>query len=211
MAEMELPWTNFEELQDYAENMIKHVVKKVINDNKMELEILNRDIKKLEPTLNKKFPKISYTEALEILEKKKKIKVKWGKDLRTIEEDKIMELYDTPLLVTNYPKIVKAFYMKETPKDPKTVLGFDLLAPEGYGELVGGSQREEDLKKIKKRLIDEGEDLENYKFYLDTRRYGSVPHGGYGLGVERLISWICGLENIKDAIAFPRTMLRFSP
>ena len=211
MAEMELPWTNFEELQDYAENMIKHVVKKVINDNKMELEILNRDIKKLEPTLNKKFPKISYTEALEILEKKKKIKVKWGKDLRTIEEDKIMELYDTPLLVTNYPKIVKAFYMKETPKDPKTVLGFDLLAPEGYGELVGGSQREEDLEKIKKRLIDEGEDLENYKFYLDTRRYGSVPHGGYGLGVERLISWICGLENIKDAIAFPRTMLRFSP
>jgi len=120
-------------------------------------------------------------------------------------------LYDTPIIVTRYPKAVKAFYMKEDPKNPKVVLGYDLIAPEGYGEIIGGSQREESIDKLKKNLKEQGEDPEKYEFYFDTRRYGSVPHGGFGMGVERLISWICGLSNIKDAIAFPRTMTRSYP
>ena len=137
--------------------------------------------------------------------------MEWGKDLRTIEEDALSRLYDTPVIVTHYPRKVKAFYMKECGKDPKTVHGADFIAPEGYGEIIGGSERESDLKKIEHRLREEGEDIAQYDFYLDTRKYGSVPHGGFGMGVERLISWICGLESIKDAIPFPRTMLRWVP
>ena len=169
-------------------------------------------MKKLEPVLKKKFPRISYDEALELLNKNFKMKIKWGKDLRTIEEDKLSELFDTPVAVTHYPKQVKAFYMKK-PKDIKkeVVNGVDFIAPEGYGEIIGGSERESDIEEIKKRLEEEGEKVSEYGFYLDTRRYGSVPHGGFGMGVERLISWICKLDSIKDAIPFPRTVLRYKP
>tara|TARA_Y100000034_G_C6887463_1_gene407649 strand:+ start:926 stop:2209 length:1284 start_codon:yes stop_codon:yes gene_type:complete len=211
MAEMEVAWEDFDYLQNDIEELIKHTVKKVLKENKKELEILKRDVKKLEPTLKKKFPRITYDEVLKILEKKKDIKIKWGKDLRTVEEDKLSELYDTPVIVTKYPKEVKAFYMKEDKNNPKVVLGFDLIGPEKYGELAGASQREESIDKIKDNLKKQGEDPKKYDFYLDTRRYGSVPHGGYGVGVERVISWICGLDNIKDAIAFPRTITRFNP
>jgi asparaginyl-tRNA synthetase len=211
MAEMEAAWENFDYLQDDGEQMIKHVVKKVLKENKKELKILERDVKKLEPTLKKKLPRITYDKALELLDKKKKMKVKWGKDLRTLEEDKLSELYDTPIIITHYPKEVKAFYMKEDEKNPKVVLGYDMIAPEGYGEIIGASQREESIPKLKDNLKKQREDPKKYDFYFDTRKYGSVPHGGYGAGVERIISWICGLDNIKDAIAFPRTMNRVKP
>lgn len=210
-AEMEVAWASFKDIQDYGEGLIKHVIKKVLEENKLELNILERDIKKLEPTLKKPFPRITYDEALKILKDKFKLKIPWGKDLRTIEEDKLSELYDTPIIVTNYPKEVKAFYMKETEGNSKVVNGCDFIGPEGYGELIGGSEREADPDKIKKRLLEMGEKLEQYSFYLDTRKYGSVPHGGFGMGVERVISWICGLDTIKDAIAFPRTMIRVTP
>ena len=131
--------------------------------------------------------------------------------MRTIEEDALSKINETPIIITRYPKEVKAFYMKEDNKNKKVVLGCDFIAPEGYGEIIGGSERESDIEKIKKRLKEMGEKVENYSFYLDTRRYGSVPHGGFGMGVERVVSWICGLENIKDAIPFPRTPGRFSP
>jgi asparaginyl-tRNA synthetase len=185
-----------------------------LKKNKGELEILDRDIDKLKPTIKKKFPRITYDESLKILKKKKKMDVSWGKDLRTVEEDKLSELYETPIIVTDYPKKVKAFYMKESENSKKgkeIVLGFDMIGPEGYGELIGGSQREENIDKLKENLREDGEDVKKYDFYFDTRRYGSVPHGGYGLGVERLIAWICGLSTIKDAIAFPRTMTRYNP
>ncbi len=214
MAEMEAAWEDFDYVQDDAEELIKHIVSRVLAERKPELELIGRDWKKLEATTKKKFPRITYDEALKVLKEKKKINIAWGKDLRTIEEDRLSELYDTPILVRHYPKIVKAFYMKEVPgreKGKEVVYGFDMIAPEGYGELVGGSQREEDIEKIKINLKAQGEDPSKYDFYLDTRRYGSVPHGGFGMGVERVISWICGLETIKDAIAFPRTMTRFSP
>src|SRR3989338_3160571 len=209
-AEMEFAWADFEKLQDYGEGLLKAIVKEVLDKNKDELKILERDVSKLEPTLKKKFPRITYDDALKLL-KTKKVNVIWGKDLRTIEEDKLSELYDTPVFVSRYPKKVKAFYMKEDPENSEVVLGFDAIAPEGFGEIIGGSQREEDIEKIEKNLKNQGEDPENYDFYLDTRRYGSVPHAGFGMGVERVISWICGLESIRDSIPFPRTMVRFKP
>ena len=210
-AEMEVAWANFKDIQNYGEKLLKYIVKKVLEKNKEELEILGRDIKKLEPTIKKSFPRMTYDEALKILKEKANIKIPWGKDLRTIEEDELSKIYDTPIIVTNYPKEVKAFYMKETDGNSKVVNGCDFIAPDGYGEIIGGSEREADPEKIKKRLIEMGEKPEQYAFYLDTRIYGSVPHGGFGMGVERVIAWICGLDTIKDAIAFPRTMTRWKP
>lgn len=216
-AEMEVAWSTFENLQEYAEGLMKHIVKKVLENNEEELKILERDTKTLKATIKKDFPKITYTEALNLLKKNFKFEIPWGKDLRTVEEDKLSELFDTPIIVTDYPKAVKAFYMKESPETrsksekEKTVQGFDVIGPEGYGELFGASQREENIEVIKENLKREGEKLDNYEFYFDSRRYGSIPHGGFGMGVERVISWICGLKDIKDAIAFPRKMRRLSP
>jgi asparaginyl-tRNA synthetase len=210
-TEMEVAWADLDEIMDYAESMIKYVLKKVLEKNKSELEILGRDIKKLQPSLKKKFPRMTYDNALKVLKEKKKIKVNWGKDLRTIEEEKFMELYDTPVFVTHYPKEIMAFYKPRDPKNPKTARCFDMLAPEANGELVGGSERDTNIKELKKSLKKKGEKLEDYSYYFDIHSYGAIPHGGYGLGTERLIKWICGLDTIKDAIAFPRTMTRMKP
>ena len=210
-AEMEGAWIDFEQLQDYGEGLIKHVIKTVLDKHKEDLEILKRDTKLLETAISKPFYRMTYTEVLKLLKEKADMEVEWGKDLRTIEEDKLSKLHDTFTIVTRYPKVVKAFYMKEDPKDPSVVLGFDCIGPEGYGEIIGASEREPDLEKIKKRLLDDGEDPKHYEFYLDTRRYGSVPHAGFGLGIERLIAYITGVDNIKDTIPFPRTMVRFKP
>jgi len=210
-AEMEAAWATFKDIQDQGERLIKHIVKRVLEQDSDSLKILGRDPSDLKPTVERPFPRMTYTEALKILKEKCGMEVEWGKDLRTIEEDKLSKLYDTPIIVTHYPKAVKAFYMKETPGDPKTVHGCDFLAPEGYGEIIGGSEREASLEKLKERLKEMGEKAEQYDFYLDTRRYGSVPHGGFGMGVERVVSWICKLDSIKDAIPFPRTMIRYTP
>ena len=210
-AEMEVAWATFKDIQDYGEALIKHVVKTVLEKNLEELKLLNRDIKILENARDEPFQRMTYTEALDELQKKCQVELPWGEDLRTIEEDQLSKLHGHFTIVTNYPKKVKAFYMKEDADNPDVVHGCDFIAPEGYGEIIGGSERESDLEKIKQRLTEMGENPDNYAFYLDTRKYGSVPHGGFGMGVERLISWICHLENIKDAIAFPRTMLRVNP
>lgn len=210
-AEMEGAWIDFEQLQDYGEGLIKHVIKTVLEKHKEDLEILKRDYKLLETAISKPFVRMTYTESLKLLKEKADMDVEWGKDLRTIEEDKLSKLHDTFVIVTRYPKIVKAFYMKEDPDDSRVVLGFDCIGPEGYGEIIGASEREPDLEKIKKRLEDDGEDPKHYEFYLDTRRYGSVPHAGFGMGVERLIAYITGVDNIKDTIPFPRTMVRYKP
>lgn len=210
-AEMEVAWASFTDILDWGEGLIKHVVKEVLKEHTKELAILERDPTKLEPTVAKPFVRITYTQALELLKTKCGMKVPWGKDLRTIEEDKLSGLYDVPVMVTHYPKEVKAFYMKEAPEDSKVVHGVDFIAPEGYGEIIGGSERESAIEKIKANLRAMGEKPEEYEFYLDTRKYGSVPHGGFGFGVERVIAWICGLDSIKDAIPFPRTMTRWKP
>ena len=211
MAEMEAAWIKLSELTEIAKEEVKFIVQQVIEKNKRELEVLNQDIEKLNHIATAEFPTITYDEALSILEEKANMKVPWGKDLRTIEENKLMDYFKTPVVVTNYPLEIMAFYKPEDPNKPNTALCFDMIAPEGYGEIIGGSQRSEDIEYMKQRLRETGEDEENYEWYFDLRRYGSVPHSGYGLGVERVVAWICNLDNIKDAIPFPRTMNRFQP
>ncbi|MGF3554333.1 MAG: asparagine--tRNA ligase [Thermoplasmatota archaeon] len=211
MAEMEAAWLDLHDVTEIAKDEVKFILKEVLENNKRELGILGQDIKKLEKISKSIFPTITYTEALKILKEKAKMDIKWGKDLRTIEEDKLMEFFDTPVVITNYPVEIMAFYKPRDPKDPKTALCFDMIAPEGYGEIIGGSQRGNDIDDMTKRLKEMGENVDNYQWYFDLRRYGSVPHSGYGLGVERVVAWICGIDNIKDAIPFPRTILRFKP
>ncbi len=211
MAEMEAAWMELPELTETAKEEIKFIISEVLKNNKKELELLEAKTEKLQKMVKKEWPTITYDEVLKILKEKEKMEVEWGKDLRTIEEDTVMKHFDTPIVVTNYPKETMAFYKPEDPKKPKTALCFDMLAPDGYGEIIGGSQRDTDIDSIIKELERDGEDPKNYEFYLDLRKYGSVPHSGYGVGVERVVAWICNLDNIKDSIPFPRTMLRWSP
>ena len=211
MAEMEVAWANLDDIAEIAKEEIKYILKEVLKYNRRELEILGQNIEKLENIAKSKFPTITYTEALNILKEKENLNITWGKDLRTIEEEKLMKHFDTPVVVTNYPLEIMAFYKPKDPKDPKTALCFDMIAPEGYGELIGGSQRSLDIKEMTQRLEEMGENVKNYDWYFDLRKYGSVTHSGYGLGVERVVAWICGIDNIKDAIPFPRTLLRFRP
>jgi len=216
MAEMEAAWMELDEMVQVGKDELKFIVKKVLENNKKELEVLERDISKLTPTVEKELPTITYTDVIKLLKEKKGMDVEWGKDLRTIEEEKVMELFDTPVAVIDYPKEIMAFYKKRRLPKPKDAPGdvalcVDFLAPEGYGEIIGGSERDTDIKELMKYLKAEGEDPKMYDWYLDLRRYGSVPHSGFGLGVERVVRWICGIENIKDAIPFPRTMLRKTP
>ncbi|MEM0493260.1 MAG: asparagine--tRNA ligase [Candidatus Thermoplasmatota archaeon] len=211
MAEMEAAWMELPDIIRIAKEEVRFIIKEVLERNKTELKVLNRDINILEHAAYDEYPTITYTEALGILREKEGVEIEWGKDLRTIEEERLMNHFSTPVVVTNYPLHIMAFYKPSDPKDPKTALCFDMIAPEGYGEIIGGSQRSLDIEDMKKRLADAGENIENYEWYFDLRKYGSVPHSGYGLGVERLVAWICGLDNIKDAIPFPRTILRFKP
>jgi asparaginyl-tRNA synthetase len=216
MAEMEGAWMHLEECVNVGKDELKFIVKKVLENNMKELAILERDVTKLLPSAEKEYPTITYTDALKILKEKDGIDIEWGKDLRTIEEEKLMTHFDMPVAVIDYPKEIMAFYKKRRLPKPHDVPGdvalcFDMLAPEGYGEVIGGSERDTDINELQKYLEIQGEKPENYDWYLDLRKYGSVPHSGYGLGVERVVRWICGIENIKDAIPFPRTMLRKSP
>jgi asparaginyl-tRNA synthetase len=214
MAEMEAAWMGYRDVIEVAIDEIKYIIKKVLDENRKELEILEADPSRLEPLLDKEWPVITYTEALKVLKEKSGMNITWGKDLRTIEEDSLMEHYDTPVTVIQYPKEAMAFYkpVEENAEAPGPVAKcFDMIAPEGYGELIGGSERDIDIDSLSRALEKEGEKIENYDWYLDLRRYGSVQHSGYGVGVERLIAWICRLDNIKDAIPFPRTLTRVTP
>jgi asparaginyl-tRNA synthetase len=215
MAEMEAAWMDYLEVIEIAKKEIKFIINEVIKSNREELELLGTDISKFEEMIKKPWPNITYTEALNIIREKSGLEINWGKDLRTIEEDELMKHFDTPVAVIQYPKDIMAFYK---PVD-ETVEGtpgpvakcFDMLIPEGWGELIGGSERDTDVNSLIDALEREGENVENYDWYLDLRRYGSVVHSGYGVGVERLIAWLCTLDNIKDAIPFPRTLTRMTP
>ncbi|MEM2681528.1 MAG: amino acid--tRNA ligase-related protein, partial [Zestosphaera sp.] len=149
-------------------------------------------------------------DAIRILQRKG-FNIKWGDDYGADEEKTLTEDFETPFFVTHFPKHIKAFYMKEDPSRPEVVLGFDLLAPEGYGEIIGGSQREDSYEKLYNRIIEEGLNYQDYEWYLDLRKYGSVPHSGFGLGVERLVMWVSGIDHIRDAIPFPRWRGRIYP
>ena len=211
MAEMEAAWMKLGEVTEVAKDEIRFIIEEVVNKRRNELEILGRDVSLLEGYLTSEYPTIKYADALEILNTKYDMDVPWGKDLRTIEEAKIADHFKVPVVVTHYPTEIMGFYKPPSEENPKEALCFDMLAPEGYCEIIGGSERSLLVDNMIERLKAEGEDPETYNWYFDLRKYGSVPHSGYGLGVERVISWMCGLDNIKDAIPFPRTMLRKSP
>ncbi|HDI72513.1 MAG TPA: asparagine--tRNA ligase, partial [Candidatus Altiarchaeales archaeon] len=170
---------------------------------------LERDISKLEH-VSPPFPKISYTEAVEIL-KKKGFKFEWGDDFGGDEETAISEEFDKPVIVHRYPAKIKAFYMKRDPQNPELALCMDMLAPEGYGEIIGGGQREDSLEELEKRFDEYDLPKEAYEWYLDLRRYGTVPHAGYGLGIERTIAWISGIRHVREAIPFPRLLEKIYP
>jgi len=191
------------------EDMIAYVVRRVLERRGAELAQLERDTSKLE-TVRTPFPRIDYTDAVKTLQGKGSA-ITWGDDLGAEDEALLVDDYDRPVFVVNYPKEAKAFYMKENPADPRTVLCSDLLAPEGYGEIIGGSQREDDYDKLVQRIKDEKLPLEAYDWYLDLRKYGTFVHSGFGLGLERLVAWVGGIPHIREAIAFPRMMYRLRP
>ena len=206
--EIESAWSNVNDIIKISEGCITHVIKKVLEKNMKELKILGVDEKHL-TKVKTPFPRISYKEAIALLNKKK-FKIKYGKSFGTLEEKAIAEHYGTFVVVTNYPLEILKFYHGEDIENKGTGMNFNMLAP-GVGEVVDGSQREPDLEKIKERLKKSNVNLGKSEWYLDSRRYGSVPHAGFGLGTERIIQWLCKLDNIKDAIPFPRTMTRIYP
>ncbi len=206
--EVEAAWSNLNDILKVAEDCIIYSIKKVLKENKKDLEILGIKEDRLKK-IKSPFPRITYDQAIKVLNKKG-FKVKHGEDLGTKEEKELAKHYGEFLVVTNYPLKILKFYHGEDPKKPGTGMNFNLLAT-NVGELVDGSQREPDIKKIQARLKKSGVNLGKSDWYLDSRRYGSVPHAGFGLGTERLVQWLCNLESIKDAIPFPRTMRRISP
>lgn len=209
-VEGEMAWYDLDDLMNHVEGLIKAMVSGVLKENKKELEALGRDVKKLESVVKKPFIRMKYEDVVKEMQKKG-VKVKFGDDLGTEEERIFTQDKEVPVMVTNYPAAIKAFYMKVDPKDPRTVQGLDVLAPEGHGEVVGASVRETDNSILLEKLKKEGADIKNYEWYFDLRKYGSVPHAGYGLGLERILKWVCNLEHIRDTIPFPRTMNRVYP
>ncbi len=209
MTEAEMTWYDLDDCIKLTEDLISYICQKVAKECKKELEALGRnpnDLLEIKPP----FPRITYTEALEIL-KKDGMKTEWGKDLRTLEEKQLMTHYKKPLIVTHYPKDAMAFYKPRDSENPETARCYDVLCPELGIEIVGGSERDPSIEELKKSLKSKGEDVKDYKFYLETRRYGNVPHSGFGLGTERMIQWICKLDHIRDSIPFPRTAKRYRP
>jgi len=208
-AEMEEAWAGMDDVIKHAEGVIAHACQRVVEERSDEVRALGRPPEFLK-AVSPPFEHIRYDDALKAL-RAKGMEVEWGKDLRTLEERALTEGKTKPVVVTHYPVVSQAFYKRRDPADPKYVLGFDVIAGDDVGELVGGSERETDLEVLTKSLRDQGQDPKAVDWYLDTRRYGSVPHSGFGMGVERLIQWICKLGHIRDAIPFPRTPARFSP
>ncbi|GAB4298272.1 MAG: asparagine--tRNA ligase [Ignavibacteriaceae bacterium] len=209
MVEPEMAFADLNDDMDLAEEFLEYIVQTILNDKTEELEILERDTSKLQ-NVKRPFPRISYSEAVDILHKNG-INFQWGNDLGGTDETVISEQFDRPVMVHRYPAEVKAFYMKRDPENPKLALAVDVLAPEGYGEIIGGSQREDDVNELIKRINEHNLPMKPFEWYLDLRRFGSVPHSGFGLGLERTVSWICGLDHLREAIPFPRMIYRNSP
>jgi len=209
MVEPEMAYFDLDDDMDLAEEFLEYIVQSVLKDRRSELEILERDISKLEK-IKRPFPRISYDEAIEIL-KKNGVDFKWGDDFGAPDETIISSQFDSPVLIHRYPSEIKAFYMKRDPENPKVALAVDVLAPEGYGEIIGGSQREDDINLLLERIKEHNLPKEYFEWYLDLRRYGSVPHAGFGLGIERTVTWICGIEHVRETIPFPRMIYRNTP
>lgn len=209
MLEAEMAFFDHDQNLALQEDFVSYIVQNTIAEKEKELVFLERDIEPLKKVVPP-FNRISYDEALDIL-RKNGSDIQWGADLGGDDETIITSLYDKPIFVENYPKKVKAFYMKQHPEKPEYVRCADLLAPEGYGEIIGGSQREDSYDLLVKALRDNNLNPESYAWYLDLRKYGSVPHAGFGLGIERTLSWICGLKHVRETIPFPRMIYRAYP
>jgi asparaginyl-tRNA synthetase len=209
MVEPEAAFFDLNDDMDLAESFLEYIVQTVLKEMNDELDILERDTSKL-VNVKKPLPRISYDEAIEIL-KKNDVELEWGKDVSGADETIISNQFDRPVIVHRYPAEIKAFYMKRDPENPKLALAMDVLAPEGYGEIIGGSQREDDLDQLLERIKEHNLPQEEFEWYLDLRRYGTVPHAGFGLGLERTVSWICGLDHLREAIPFPRMIYRKTP
>ncbi len=209
MVEPEVAWNDSDDNMRLQEDFVRYIVARCLERRAAELAELERDTAPL-ARIAPSFPRISYTEAVEKL-KSLGGTMEWGRDIGGDEETLLAKQFDRPVFVYNYPRRVKAFYMKENPADPRTVLNNDLLAPEGYGEIIGGSQREDDYDKLLARIREEQLPEAAYGWYLDLRKYGTFVHSGFGLGVERTVAWICGIPHIREAIAFPRTLYKLWP
>ena len=209
MIEPEMAYCDLHGDMDLAEDFIEYVVQRVSTNRRAELASLERDVTKL-AHVKKPFPRISYGEAIELL-RGKGVEIQWGADLGGDEETVLSETFDRPVLIHRYPVENKAFYMKADPDDPRVALCMDVLAPEGYGEIIGGGQREDDLATLEEKIRAHQLPEQAFSWYLDLRRYGSVPHAGFGMGIERMVAWVCGLHHVREAIPFPRMLERVTP
>ncbi|MGM0640598.1 MAG: asparagine--tRNA ligase [Thermotogota bacterium] len=209
MNEAEVAFYDHEDNIKLQQDLVNYIVKSVLENSKSDLEALGRDISKLEKVTGE-FPRMTYTQGIEEL-KKQGYEIEWGSDLGAEHETVLSSKYEKPLIIEKYPKRAKAFYMQPDPENPEVVLCDDMLAPEGYGEIVGASERIWQEEVLSERLREENLPLDEYQWYFDLRRFGSVPHSGFGLGIERTVAWICGLEHIRETIPFPRTLYRVYP
>ncbi|AVQ99207.1 asparagine--tRNA ligase [Oceanobacillus sp. M65] len=210
MIEPEMAFVNHEESLEIQEQYVSFIAQNVLENCKLELDVLERDTSKLE-AIKAPFPRISYDDAITLLQEKGFTDIKWGEDFGAPHETAIAESFDKPVFITNYPKDIKAFYMKPHPDRSDVVLCADLIAPEGYGEIIGGSQRIDDLQLMQERYEEHGLTGQAYKWYLELRQYGSVPHSGFGLGLERTVAWLSGVDHVRETIPFPRLLNRLYP
>ena len=209
MLEPEAAYARLADMMELGEGLVSHMVQSVLRNRVRELETLKREPGKL-ANVKPPFPRVSYDEAIQILQKRGN-PAKWGDDFGGDEETILSSEYDRPVMVHRYPAAIKAFYMQPDPQRPDLALGFDMLAPEGYGEIIGGGERVADYDLLLKRIRENKLPEEAFRWYLDLRRYGSVPHAGFGLGLERTVAWICGTEHIREVIPFPRMIYRVYP
>ncbi len=209
MVEPEVAYATLEDIVELAEGLVVHVVGRVLDRRRSELGALERDTAPLE-RVQRPFPRLTYDEAATRLKDKGR-PFEWGGDFGSPDETALSEEFDRPVIVTGYPSAIKAFYFKPHPDRPEISLSVDVLAPEGYGEIIGGGQRLDDYDLLLRRIEEHQLPREEFEWYLDLRRYGSVPHGGFGMGIERVVSWICGLEHLREAIPFPRMLNRLTP
>ena len=210
MMEPEMAWMHQDESLDIQERYLAYMVKQVLENNEYELRILGRDPEKLRPTTEGNFTRLPYDDAIKMLQEAGR-DIKWGDDFGAPDEGYISEQFDRPVFIVNYPTTIKPFYMKKNPDNPKEYLCADVIAPEGYGEIFGGSEREGNYEILKQQIEEAGLNLEDYQWYLDLRKFGGVPHSGFGMGFERTIAWICKLDHIREAIPFPRLINRMQP
>ncbi len=209
MVEPEVAYATLDDVMDLAEGLVVSVVGRVLERRQKELKVLERDTTKLEQ-VKAPFPRVSYDEAAEIL-KRKGLPFEWGGDFGAPDETALSDEFDRPICVHRYPSAVKAFYMKPDPDRPDVALCVDVLAPEGYGEIIGGGQRIDDFDLLVQRIKEHDLPQEAFEWYLDLRRYGTVPHGGFGMGIERVVTWICGIDHLREAIPYPRMLYRIYP